>query len=162
LKTSEQPSDGSAWTDLDRHAVDTDHTSWAIVSDGGLEEGNSAEASSLAGHQKPGNPVFLYDDNHIPIEGDTATAFSEDVLGRYEAYGWHTQRIEPAETGDVDVYALYAVLTSARTEAGRPSNIAMRTAIAWPAPHAWNKLPEDWEDALPVSAEGPALATLHP
>ena len=69
-----------------------DHTIWAIVSDGDLEEGISAEASSLAGHQKLGNLVFVYDDNHISIEGDTATAFSEDVLKRYEAYGWHTQR----------------------------------------------------------------------
>jgi transketolase len=115
-----------------------DHTIWAIVSDGDLEEGISAEASSLAGHQKLGNLVFLYDDNHISIEGDTATAFSEDVLKRYEAYGWHTQRIEPAENGDIDVHALYAALRAARAETGRPSIIAMRTVIAWPAPHAQN------------------------
>ncbi|MBY8866561.1 transketolase [Streptomyces sennicomposti] len=113
-----------------------DHTVWAIVSDGDLEEGVSAEASSLAGHQKLGNLVFLYDDNHISIEGDTATAFSEDVLQRYEAYGWHTQRVEPAEDGDIDVPALYAALTAARAETGRPSIIAMRTIIAWPAPNA--------------------------
>ncbi|MGW4323321.1 transketolase [Streptomyces sp. NPDC004684] len=113
-----------------------DHTVWAIVSDGDLEEGVSAEASSLAGHQKLGNLVFLYDDNHISIEGDTATAFSEDVLKRYEAYGWHTQRVEPAEDGDIDVPALYAALTAARAETGRPSIIAMRTIIAWPAPNA--------------------------
>ncbi|GHE97816.1 transketolase [Streptomyces spiralis] len=113
-----------------------DHTVWAIVSDGDLEEGVSAEASSLAGHQKLGNLVFLYDDNHISIEGDTATAFSEDVLGRYEAYGWHTQRIEPDENGDIDVHALYAALTAAKAETGRPSIIAMRTIIAWPAPNA--------------------------
>ncbi|MFE6989949.1 transketolase [Streptomyces pharetrae] len=115
-----------------------DHTVWAIVSDGDLQEGVSAEASSLAGHQKLGNLVFLYDDNHISIEGDTATAFSEDVLKRYEAYGWHTQRIEPAENGDVDVHALYAALTAARAETERPSIIAMRTIIAWPAPNAQN------------------------
>ncbi|MFF9407604.1 transketolase [Streptomyces anandii] len=115
-----------------------DHTVWAIVSDGDLEEGVSAEASSLAGHQRLGNLVFLYDDNHISIEGDTATAFSEDVLARYEAYGWHTQRVEPAENGDIDVHALYAALTAARAETGRPSIIAMRTIIAWPAPHARN------------------------
>ncbi|MBT2414754.1 transketolase [Streptomyces sp. ISL-12] len=115
-----------------------DHTIWAIVSDGDLQEGVSAEASSLAGHQKLGNLVFLYDDNHISIEGDTATAFSEDVLKRYEAYGWHTQRIEPAENGDVDVHALYAALTAAKAETGRPSIIAMRTIIAWPAPNAQN------------------------
>ncbi|MGW9030675.1 transketolase [Streptomyces sp. NPDC055722] len=115
-----------------------DHTIWAIVSDGDLEEGISAEASSLAGHQKLGNLVFLYDDNHISIEGDTATAFSEDVLKRYEAYGWHVQRIEPAGNGDVDVHALYAALEAARAETERPSIIAMRTIIAWPAPGAQN------------------------
>ncbi|MES4891465.1 transketolase [Streptomyces sp. NPDC096012] len=115
-----------------------DHTIWAIVSDGDLEEGVSAEASSLAGHQKLGNLVFLYDDNHISIEGDTATAFSEDVLGRYEAYGWHTQRVEPTADGDIDVAALYAALEAARAETGRPSIISMRTIIAWPAPNARN------------------------
>ncbi|GGZ38905.1 transketolase [Streptomyces poonensis] len=115
-----------------------DHMVWAIVSDGDLEEGISAEASSLAGHQKLGNLVFLYDDNHISIEGDTATAFSEDVLKRYEAYGWHVQRIEPAGNGDIDVHALYAALRAAQAETARPSIIAMRTIIAWPAPHAQN------------------------
>ncbi|MDT0388080.1 transketolase [Streptomyces dubilierae] len=115
-----------------------DHTVWAIVSDGDLQEGVSAEASSLAGHQKLGNLVFLYDDNHISIEGDTATAFSEDVLKRYEAYGWHVQRITPQEDGDIDVCALYAALRAAQAETGRPSIIAMRTVIAWPAPNARN------------------------
>ncbi|MFJ9732235.1 transketolase [Streptomyces sp. NPDC101171] len=115
-----------------------DHTVWAIVSDGDLEEGVSAEASSLAGHQKLGNLVFVYDDNHISIEGDTATAFSEDVLKRYEAYGWHTQRVAPTADGDVDVPALHAALEAARAEAGRPSIIALRTVIAWPAPNARN------------------------
>ncbi|MFF5308526.1 transketolase [Streptomyces massasporeus] len=113
-----------------------DHTIWAIVSDGDLQEGVSAEASSLAGHQKLGNLVFLYDDNHISIEGDTATAFSEDVLKRYEAYGWHVQRIEPLEDGDVDPHALYTALRAAQAETARPSIIAMRTIIAWPAPNA--------------------------
>ncbi|GGP76926.1 transketolase [Streptomyces calvus] len=115
-----------------------DHTVWAVVSDGDLQEGVSAEASSLAGHQRLGNLVLLYDDNHISIEGDTATAFSEDVLKRYEAYGWHVQRVEPREDGDIDVHALYAALTAARAETGRPSIIAMRTIIAWPAPNARN------------------------
>ncbi|MFI1711218.1 transketolase [Streptomyces griseoruber] len=115
-----------------------DHTVWAIVSDGDLEEGVSAEASSLAGHQKLGNLVLLYDDNHISIEGDTATAFSEDVLKRYEAYGWQVRRVEPADNGDTDVYALYAALEAARAETARPSIVALRTIIAWPAPHAQN------------------------
>jgi transketolase len=92
----------------------------------------------MAGHQRLGNLVFLYDDNHISIEGDTATAFSEDVLGRYEAYGWHVQRVEPALGGDIDVPALYAALKAAQAETSRPSIIAMRTIIAWPAPNAQN------------------------
>ncbi|MEU5609337.1 transketolase [Streptomyces sparsogenes] len=115
-----------------------DHTIWAIVSDGDLEEGISAEASSLAGHQKLGNLIALYDDNHISIEGDTATAFSEDVLKRYEAYGWHVQRIEQGANGDFDVHALYAALKAAQAETERPSIIAARTIIAWPAPNAQN------------------------
>ncbi|MEV0321034.1 transketolase [Streptomyces sp. NPDC050658] len=115
-----------------------DHTIWAIVSDGDLEEGVSAEASSLAGHQKLGNLVFVYDDNHISIEGDTETAFSEDVLKRYEAYGWHVQRIEPQNDGNVDAKALYEALAAAKAETARPSIIAMRTIIAWPAPTAQN------------------------
>ncbi|MEU1804081.1 transketolase [Streptomyces sp. NPDC019937] len=115
-----------------------DHTIWAIVSDGDLEEGISAEASSLAGHQKLGNIVALYDDNHISIEGDTATALSEDVLKRYEAYGWHVQRIEQAASGDFDIEQLYAALKAAQAETERPSIIAARTIIAWPAPNAQN------------------------
>ncbi|WP_217209608.1 transketolase [Streptomyces sp. AC550_RSS872] len=115
-----------------------DHTIWAIVSDGDLEEGVSAEASSLAGHQKLGNLIAMYDDNHISIEGDTATAFSEDVLKRYEAYGWHVQRIEQAENGDFDVQALYAAFRTAQAVTDRPSLIAARTVIAWPAPNAQN------------------------
>ncbi|TVL90784.1 transketolase [Streptomyces sp. SAJ15] len=115
-----------------------DHTIWAIVSDGDLEEGISAEASSLAGHQKLGNIVALYDDNHISIEGDTETAFSEDVLKRYEAYGWHVQRIEQAANGDFDVHALHAAMKAAQAETERPSIIAARTIIAWPAPNAQN------------------------
>ncbi|MGP3981476.1 transketolase [Streptomyces sp. KR80] len=115
-----------------------DHTIWAIVSDGDLEEGISAEASSLAGHQKLGNIVALYDDNHISIEGDTATALSEDVLQRYEAYGWHVQRVEQAPNGDFDVAALYAAFKAAQAETDRPSIIAARTIIAWPAPNAQN------------------------
>ncbi|WP_069811909.1 transketolase [Streptomyces sp. TP-A0874] len=115
-----------------------DHTIWAIVSDGDLEEGIAAEASSLAGHQKLGNIVALYDDNHISIEGDTATAFSEDVLKRYEAYGWHVQRIEQAPNGDFDVRELHSALLAAQAETERPSIIAARTIIAWPAPNAQN------------------------
>ncbi|WP_030784547.1 transketolase [Streptomyces sp. NRRL S-920] len=115
-----------------------DHTVWAIVSDGDLEEGVSAEASSMAGHQKLGNLVLLYDDNHISIEGDTDTAFSEDVAKRYEAYGWHVQRVAPKADGDIDTQALYEALAAAKAETGRPSLVVMRTIIAWPAPKAQN------------------------
>ena len=74
-----------------------DHTIWAIAGDGCLQEGISAEASSLAGHQKLGNLVLLWDDNHISIEGDTEIAVSEDTVQRYEAYGWHVQRVAPLD-----------------------------------------------------------------
>ncbi|MGC0414954.1 transketolase [Embleya sp. AB8] len=115
-----------------------DHTIWVIASDGDLEEGISAEASSLAGHQKLGNLVVVYDDNHISIEGDTETAFSEDVLARYAAYGWHTIRVEPKADGDIDVPALAAALDAGKAETGRPTMIGLRTIIAWPAPNAQN------------------------
>ncbi|NSC21014.1 transketolase [Streptomyces albus subsp. chlorinus] len=115
-----------------------DHTIWVIASDGDLEEGVSAEASSLAGHQKLGNLIVLWDDNHISIEGDTATAFSEDTVKRYESYGWHVQRVDQQEDGDLDPKALYKALKAAQAETERPSFIAMRSIIAWPAPNAQN------------------------
>ncbi|PZS33043.1 MAG: transketolase [Pseudonocardiales bacterium] len=111
-----------------------DHTIWCFASDGDMEEGVQAEAASLGGHQRLGNLVLLYDDNHISIEGDTSVAFSEDVLERYAAYGWHTQRVDDAE----DVPALEAAMIAARDETSRPSIIAVRSIIAWPAPHAQN------------------------
>ncbi|AVZ72358.1 transketolase [Streptomyces lunaelactis] len=115
-----------------------DHTIWAIAGDGCLQEGISAEASSLAGHQKLGNLVLLWDDNHISIEGDTETAVSEDTLKRYEAYGWHVQRVEQLPDGDLDPAGLYQALKAAQAETERPSFIAARSIIAWPAPHAQN------------------------
>ncbi|MFE0760863.1 transketolase [Streptomyces smyrnaeus] len=115
-----------------------DHTVWVIASDGDLEEGISAEASSLAGHQRLGNLIVLWDDNHISIEGDTATAFSEDTLKRYEAYGWHVQRVAQQEDGDLDPKALYKALKAAQADTERPSFIAMQSIIAWPAPNAQN------------------------
>ncbi|MBW5421576.1 transketolase [Streptomyces sp. BG9H] len=115
-----------------------DHHIFVIAGDGCLEEGISAEASSMAGHQQLGNLVMLWDDNHISIEGDTATAISEDTLKRYEAYGWHVQRVEPKENGDLDPAALYAAIQAAKAETERPSFIAMRSIIAWPAPNAQN------------------------
>ncbi|MDT0491796.1 transketolase [Streptomyces griseus] len=115
-----------------------DHTVWVIAGDGCLQEGIAAEASSLAGHQKLGNLVLLWDDNHISIEGDTETAVSEDTLKRYEAYGWHVQRVEQLPNGDLDPAGLYAALQAAKAETGRPSFIAARSIIAWPAPNAQN------------------------
>jgi len=111
-----------------------DHTIWCFASDGDIEEGISSEASSIAGHQQLGNLVLLYDDNHISIEGDTRVALSEDVLKRYEAYGWHTQRVEDVN----DVEAMYAAFVNARDETARPSIISVRTIIGWPAPHKQN------------------------
>jgi len=115
-----------------------DHMVWAIAGDGCLQEGISAEASSLAGHQKLGNLVLLWDDNHISIEGDTETAVSEDTCKRYEAYGWHVQRVDMLESGALDVPALYAAMQAAKAVTDRPSFIAVRSIIAWPAPHARN------------------------
>lgn len=115
-----------------------DHFVYVLAGDGCLQEGISAEASSLAGHQKLGNLILLWDDNHISIEGDTATATSEDTEKRYEAYGWHIQRVEPKENGDLDPIALYAAIRAAKAESERPSFIAMRSVIAWPAPNAQN------------------------
>jgi len=114
-----------------------DHTIYAIASDGDLEEGVTSEASSIAGVQKLGNLVVIYDDNHISIEGDTKVAFTEDVLKRYEAYGWHTQSVEwTTEDGYVeDVEALHRAVLAAEQETDRPSIIRLRTIIGWPAPN---------------------------
>jgi transketolase len=111
-----------------------DHHIYVICSDGDMEEGVASEASSLAGHQQLGNLIMLYDDNHISIEDDTAVAFSEDVLARYEAYGWHTQRVDSGE----DVVALEQAIRAAQRVTDRPSIIGVRTIIAWPAPKAQN------------------------
>ncbi|MFD8914115.1 transketolase [Streptomyces sp. NPDC059575] len=113
-----------------------DHYIYCIAGDGCLQEGVSAEASSLAGHQKLGNLILLWDDNHISIEGDTETAVSEDTMKRYEAYGWHVQRVEPKADGDLDPEAIYAAIEAAKAVTDRPSFIAMRSIIAWPAPNA--------------------------
>lgn len=115
-----------------------DHMVWVVAGDGCLQEGISAEASSLAGHQKLGNLVLLWDDNHISIEGDTETAVSEDTLERYEAYGWHVQRVAQLPSGDLDPAGLYKALQAAKAETERPSFIAARSIIAWPAPNAQN------------------------
>ena len=115
-----------------------DHGVWVIASDGDLEEGLSSEASSLAGVQRLGNLVVIYDDNRISIEGDTAVAFTEDVAARYAAYGWHVETVDLAPNGDVDIRTLAEAMASARADVDRPSLIRLRTVIGWPAPTLQN------------------------
>lgn len=111
-----------------------DHHVYVIASDGDLQEGVTAEASSLAGTQKLGNLIVFWDDNRISIEDDTNIAFNEDVVKRYEAYGWHVQTVESGE----DVVALEAAAKAAREETERPSFIRVKTVIGYPAPNKMN------------------------
>ena len=117
-----------------------DHYVYSFVSDGDMEEGISHEAAALAGHQRLGNLIVLYDDNNISIEDDTNIAKSEDIAARYEAYGWHVQRLTWIRRDGYheDVQELYEALQTARQTTTAPSFIALRTIIAWPAPHAQN------------------------
>jgi len=114
-----------------------DHFVYVLASDGDVQEGVSAEAASLAGHQKLGNLVVIYDSNQISIEDDTNISFSEDVNARYEAYGWHTQTVDWKKTGDYkeDVHALYAAIQEAKQVTDKPSFITLKTIIGWPAPN---------------------------
>jgi transketolase len=107
-----------------------DHYTYAIASDGDLMEGISQEASSLAGHLALGKLTILYDDNHITIDGSTDIAFTEDVLGRYTAYGWHVQRVDGH-----DPVAVRAAIEAAKVEEKRPSIIACRTHIGFGSPN---------------------------
>lgn len=113
-----------------------DHSIWVICSDGDLQEGVSAEASSLAGTQELGNLNVIYDDNRISIEGDTHNAFTEDVSARYRAYGWHVIDVAATANGNVDIAALDAAMVAAKKETGKPTLIRMKSVIAWPAPKA--------------------------
>jgi transketolase len=113
-----------------------DHAIWVICSDGDLQEGVSAEASSLAGTQELGNLNVIYDDNRISIEGDTHNAFTEDVSARYRAYGWHVIDVPAATDGSVDISALDEAMVAAKKESTKPSLIRMKSVIAWPAPKA--------------------------
>ncbi|HEU4725885.1 MAG TPA: transketolase [Candidatus Eisenbacteria bacterium] len=106
-----------------------DHRVFALVSDGDLMEGVSAEAAALAGHWKLGNLVFLYDDNRISIEGPTALAWSEDVGRRFEAYGWQTLHVDGHDRA-----AVSAAIDAAVAETARPSLIVARTTIGKGAP----------------------------
>ncbi len=113
-----------------------DHHVYVIASDGDLQEGVTSEASSIAGTQELGNLVVLWDDNHISIEGDTQIAFTEDVVARYEAYGWHVQSVDWTAGGEYreDVDALHAAIEAAKAVTDKPSFIRVRTLIAWPTP----------------------------
>jgi transketolase len=108
------------------------HRTWVFCGDGDLMEGVSAEASSLAGHLRLGKLTLLWDDNRITIDGPTDITFTEDVVRRYEAYGWHIQQVEDAN----DSEAIAAAYQAAVEEPERPSFIRLRSVIAWGAPNA--------------------------
>ncbi len=108
-----------------------DHCTYVIASDGDLMEGISSEACSLAGHLGLGKLICFYDDNHISIEGSTDLAFTEDRGLRFEAYGWHVQRIEDGN----NLLAIEAAVEAAREESDRPSLIEVRTHIGYGSPH---------------------------
>lgn len=117
-----------------------DHFIYVIASDGDIQEGITAEAGSLAGHQQLGNLIAIYDANQISIEDDTNVAFTEDVAARYEAYGWHVQTVDWKSTGEYveDVAALYDAIEAAKGETDKPSLIVLKTIIGWPAPGKQN------------------------
>jgi transketolase len=106
------------------------HYTYGIVSDGDLMEGISHEAASIAGHLGLGKIIYLYDSNHITIEGNTSLAFSEDVPGRFSAYGWHVQAVDGHDRA-----AVAEGIRRAHAEAQRPSLILCRTHIAYGSPH---------------------------
>jgi transketolase len=105
-----------------------DHRTWVICSDGDLQEGVSHEAAALAGHLKLGKLTVLWDDNHISIDGDTALSFSEDVLKRFQAYGWAVKRVDGHDPAQL------AAAMSAATRSAKPTIIACRTIIGFAAP----------------------------
>jgi transketolase len=114
-----------------------DHFVYVIAGDGCMQEGVSAEASSLAVTQELGNLVLFYDDNRISIEGDTKIAFSEDVEARYAAYGWHVQHVDFTNgftTYEEKVGELYVAIDAAKAVTDRPSFIKVTTIIGWPLP----------------------------
>ncbi len=115
------------------HSV-VSHYTYVIATDGDLMEGVASEACSLAGHLRLGKLIVLYDDNHISLAGTTSLAFDEDVLKRFEAYGWHSQRV--ADGNDVD--AIDAAIAAAQGATDQPSIIAVRTIIGYGAPHKAN------------------------
>ena len=117
-----------------------DHFVYVIAGDGDMQEGVTSEAASLAGHQKLGNLVVIYDSNQISIEDDTNISFTEDIIGRYDSYGWHTQTVDWRKTGDYveDVEELYNAIQAAKAVTDKPSLIRLRTIIGWPSPKKQN------------------------
>jgi len=107
-----------------------DHYTYGLVSDGDLMEGVAAEAASLAGHLKLGKLIYLYDNNSITLAGETRLVFTEDVPGRFEAYGWHVQTVEDGN----DVEAIARAIDKARQENSRPSLISVKTHIGYGSP----------------------------
>lgn len=110
-----------------------DHYIYVIASDGDMQEGVTGEASSIAGTQQLGNLIVFWDDNGISIEDETTIAFTEDVVKRYEAYGWQTLEV----TGE-DVEGILDAVEKAKAETSRPTFIRLRSVIAYPAPNAMN------------------------
>jgi transketolase len=127
-----------------------DHAVYAICSDGDLMEGVAAEAASLAGHLRLGKLIYFWDDNSITIEGSTTLAFTEDVLQRFDAYGWHTARVEDGN----DLEAIDAAIEQAKADP-RPSMIAVRTVIGYGSP---NKAGSEKAHGAPLGEEEVALA----
>ena len=117
-----------------------DHFIYVIAGDGDMQEGVTAEAASLAGHQKLGNLVVIYDSNQISIEDDTDISFTESVNDRYQSYGWHTQTVDWKKTGNYveDLEELYSAIEKAKAETDKPSLIILRTIIGWPSPKKQN------------------------
>ena len=113
-----------------------DHFVYVIAGDGDMQEGVTSEAASLAGHQKLGNLVVIYDSNQISIEDDTNIAFTEDLTARYQSYGWHTQVVDWKKTGNYveDVRELFDAIEKAKSVTDKPSLITLRTIIGWPSP----------------------------
>jgi transketolase len=134
------------------HTV-VDHRTFALVSDGDLMEGVSAEAASMAGHLGLGKLIYLYDANEVTLDGPASLTFTgEDVLARYAAYGWHVSRVED---GNRDLDALDAAITGAIAETARPSIILVRTTIGYGSP---NKSGTSEAHGAPLGAEEVALA----
>ncbi|KAM9862594.1 transketolase [Leucobacter sp. BZR 635] len=117
-----------------------DHNIYVIAGDGDLQEGVTAEASSLAGHQELGNLIAIYDSNQISIEDDTDISFSEDVAMRHESYGWQVLEVDWKKTGNYveDVAELNAAIEEAKAETTKPSLIILKTIIGWPSPGKQN------------------------